>query len=408
MIEKILDYWYALEFFNPCWPVKPKQDTNLLRNEMPWLRPQNNPEIRVSYDVYLGKAKSNDLIAWLLGQLGLSSEETAIENDSSFTCLSALKLDQAGQYVAGYFALSSFVWAIGSLAQAGSIGAKLDASKLDEIQVEINNRLLNIQQDEAALPICRKELYDVLARSLEKVMMAPNLIEVSLWARRKEQYCNKTGEFPSLEPATELMQSFYLKDLVKIKAETTDNFQNYVQAMTEKDLNRIQIDTDVAQMQNCLHAEAFPLGAWPSQHSPSLMQQIGINLAISGEQAIFSVNGPPGTGKTTLLKEIVASNIVQRAIVMDGYDTPDCAFQKAEYQNPPDQNNQCFFKLDKKLSAYGILVASNNNAAVENISVELPEAIKEDRTERFSKIGTEHGVNTYFADFATKLLGKPA
>lgn len=408
MIQKILDYWYALEFFNPCWPVKPKQDTNLLRSELPWLKLQNNPKIRVSYDVYLGKAMSNDLIVWLLEQLGLTPEETIIENDSSITCLCALKIDQDGQYVAGSFALSSFVWAIGSLANAGSIGAKLDASELDGIQTTINKKLLNNIEDETAPPICQKELNDILALSLEKAMIAPNLIEASLWSRRKEQYANKTGEFPTLDPATELMQSFYLKDLVKIKAKTTDNVRNYVQAMTNKDLNRIQIDTDVAKMQNCLRAEAFPLGVWPSENSPSLMQQIGINLAISGEQAIFSVNGPPGTGKTTLLKEIVASNIVQRAIVMDGYDTPDCAFKKAEYQNPPDQNNQYFFKLDKKLSAYGILVASNNNAAVENISVELPEAIKADRTERFFKMGTERGVNTYFADFATKRLSKPA
>lgn len=43
------------------------------------------------------------------------------------------------------------------------------------------------------------------------------------------------------------------------------------------------------------------------------MQQIAINIAISEKdrkEKIFSVNGPPGTGKTTLLKEIIASNVV--------------------------------------------------------------------------------------------------
>lgn len=60
---------------------------------------------------------------------------------------------------------------------------------------------------------------------------------------------------------------------------------------------RVQIDTDVTQMQNWLKADTFPLGAWPSQYSPSLMQQLGINIATCGKQTIFSVNGPPGTGK---------------------------------------------------------------------------------------------------------------
>lgn len=54
-----------------------------------------------------------------------------------------------------------------------------------------------------------------------------------------------------------------------------------------------------------------------------------------------------------------------------------------------------------------MIVASNNNAAVENISVELPKAIEKDRTARFSDMGAETE-NTYFADIATKLIGKPA
>lgn len=42
------------------------------------------------------------------------------------------------------------------------------------------------------------------------------------------------------------------------------------------------------------------------------MQQIAVNLATDEDAKlpVFSVNGPPGTGKTTLLKEI----IVRRSI----------------------------------------------------------------------------------------------
>ena len=410
MTQNILNYWYALEFFNPCWPVESKHDTNLLRSELSWLKPQNssNNNIRVTYDVYLGRATSNDLIAWLLSHLGLSPEETAIEDDSSVTCLCALKINQVGQYVAGSFALSSFVWAIGNLAHAGSIEAKLNTSELEKIQTVINNRLLDIQRDVVPPPLSRKGLDNTLTLSCEKAMVDSSLIKASLWCRTKVERTKRTEKFPPLNPFTELMQSFYLKDLATIMAAPTDTVDNYVQAMIREKNNRIQIDTDVKQMQHCLRAEAFPLGVWPSQYSPSLMQQIGINLATSGEQKVFSVNGPPGTGKTTLLKEIVAFNIVQRAIVMDSYDTPGQAFQKESFQNPSDWSNQFYFKLDKRLSAYGILVASNNNAAVENISVELPKSIKKDRTGHFSKADTESGGNTYFADVATKLLDKPA
>ena len=43
---------------------------------------------------------------------------------------------------------------------------------------------------------------------------------------------------------------------------------------------------------------------------------------------LFSVNGPPGTGKTTLLRDIVAEVVVNRAIVMSAFDKPADAFTK--------------------------------------------------------------------------------
>lgn len=126
-----------------------------------------------------------------------------------------------------------------------------------------------------------------------------------------------------------------------------------------------------------------PLGKWPSKFMPSLMQQLAVNLSwrpSSDNLPIFSVNGPPGTGKTTLLKEIVAGNVVERACLLAQYEDPDDAFIRRCYQDG-DKAHRGYSQYcwgyydfaDERLKDYGMLVASCNNAAVENITKELPD-----------------------------------
>ncbi len=407
MLQKILKYWYQLEYFNPCWPINTYDDIDLTKQGLPWLNQQLDPKIRISYDIYFGKAQSNDLIVSLLKMLDLNIEGSSIEIDNSLVCLCAIKVDERGIYVPDSFALSSFVWAIFKLISAGTITEKLDISELETLQREINDRLLQDNEASEASPISKDYLRKVYDLVCHEAKVNHKLFEASLWSRQKKQRANKNDVFPPVDPATELLQSFYIRDMDKIQKSPTQRISRYVKAMIEPSTQRIQIDTDVRHMQRRLKADCFPLGVWPSPYSPSLMQQLGINIAIAGEQDIFSVNGPPGTGKTTLLKEIVVSNIIQRALVMVNYDSPEKAFTKAEMKNPPDEYSRSYYKINEKISGYGMVVASNNNAAVENISIELPKAIERDRTGRFSSAG-EGTADTYFSDIATMLLGEPA
>ena len=43
------------------------------------------------------------------------------------------------------------------------------------------------------------------------------------------------------------------------------------------------------------------------------MQQIAVNVALNDPEKIRGVNGPPGTGKTTLLKDVFAELVVRQA-----------------------------------------------------------------------------------------------
>lgn len=115
----------------------------------------------------------------------------------------------------------------------------------------------------------------------------------------------------------------------------------------------------------CLFAQSVPVGRYASPYLPTLLQQIAINQALElREGQVLAVNGPPGTGKTTLLKEIIANLVVKRAL--------EIARLKGEVFTSEGL-------LHDKVCKFKMVVVSNNNAAVENVTLELPklEGVKE-------------------------------
>ncbi len=135
--------------------------------------------------------------------------------------------------------------------------------------------------------------------------------------------------------------------------------------------------TDRAFVAGACTASSHPRARWPSGHDLSLMQQVAVDLAtdILAKGGLFSVNGPPGTGKTTLLMDLVAAVVLRRAEALCAFRHPAEAFERDKWDTPSGGVHG----LHPSLRDHLIVVASSNNGAVENVTKELPNAGKVDR-----------------------------
>ena len=113
------------------------------------------------------------------------------------------------------------------------------------------------------------------------------------------------------------------------------------------------------------------------KHQSLVLQQAAVNISVKtlGEDQIVAINGPPGTGKTTLLRDMIATVLVERAERMCGYDDPRKAFTDSGKKLKAGQGWLQIYNLAEELKNHGILIASSNNKAVENISTELPNSV---------------------------------
>ncbi|WP_405584541.1 DEAD/DEAH box helicase [Streptomyces sp. NBC_01190] len=120
-----------------------------------------------------------------------------------------------------------------------------------------------------------------------------------------------------------------------------------------------------------------PLGRWPSATGQPLVlsQQFAVNRlldSLGGARAagVFPVNGPPGTGKTTMLRDVIAALVTRRACALAQLARPQQAFGGSHTWR--GEYTRTVRELRPQLTGYEMVVASANNAAVANVTDEIP------------------------------------
>lgn len=207
----------------------------------------------------------------------------------------------------------------------------------------------------------------------------------------------------------EFLNSFIADDLQRVAGAVRRNdygaaLDAYLREEHQIDpARRVDVRTHPQVVLDRVAPDRVPLGRWPANSARplALSQQLAVNTAmeLAGGSGLFAVNGPPGTGKTTLLRELVAAIVVERARRLAALPHPTAAFGATEHRWQTGEYRRVVKEWRQGLTGFEIVVASANNGAVENVTLEIPSADAIDDEWR--------GQADYFRELATSMLGKP-
>ncbi|MGF1485739.1 MAG: AAA domain-containing protein [Prochloraceae cyanobacterium] len=391
MNQSVVKFWYILEQLTPfdftrklkdlkyCASISPKTEdrklpwlnTNILREEFKLKKyDKNGNSIQYKYRIYLGIFNLSEVFKFVKS-LPLSIAEYFSDlssNEKNLSCFFSFEINENGFLIEESFSCSALPWALNQIKKTLTNSEELNLNGWTDEYNKYKENLEEIYFFTAKK--LRESQQQITVKTLE--ILFNNFLEVECqWIPSLSNvfYYNIISiKKTSNEINTDnILNSFYLGQLENIiqAIKTNDISQPLEQYLSNKS-ERIFVE-DRNFLQEILDPKFLQQGRWPSppHYNLSLMQQCAVNLACNqlGENGgLFSVNGPPGTGKTTLLRELIAELIVKRAIEMTKYQNPMAAFQKING----------FYKLAPSLTGFEIVVASSNNGAVENISIELP------------------------------------
>ena len=291
-------------------------------------------------------------------------------------------LDEWGVLVPDTLAIASFSWGLGHLMGGGSTTTLAD---WDRQELALKDKFGNLLTPTGPGGHPRSLSWRDL-RAVSRELGMEMGVASELWVVTP---CAILVNSKS-PPEADILSSFLLPDLLRVRQEAG----NLPTAIATYLGQRPPTDVwdalrDRPRLASLLDPNLFPLSRWPGPglHPLTLLQQAAVNAITRdlAQEGIAAINGPPGTGKTTLLRDLVAHVMVSRAERLAEIDDPTNGVSGLD------------------LMDFAIVVGSTNNAAVENISLELPVRSKALDESVWQKDGLD-----YFGHTANFVLGTPA
>jgi hypothetical protein len=423
---RILTFWWMLELFSPQKvPALTRKATRpsdrqviewQLDEPLPWDRlaapePNSGTPLVWRHTVYLGVYKLEATYESLGRVFGEDPDAYDKRPDGESAC-AGLLINQDGRLIADSAVLSSALWAVGRTHDPGpqdphwKDGFDEAAAAFTEAVDNYEGERRDERGDEQPPPYDAESLTTLLkiahaAAGIDGYEgLASDRVTIesmAVSARRAEESAD-----------SDFLNSFYLDDLATVRQQVArGNVGTALAAYLTGDYSLASGDRiDVVARPDVVDAgtaiDRLPKGRWPGkpEHPLALSQQFAVNQALNDLAAnagLMGVNGPPGTGKTTMLRDILAGNVVERARRLAALATPEDAFTDTTHRwTDGDGYPRIVRQLRPELTGFEMVLASANNAAVENVTTEIPaqKAIAEPWREKAD----------YFAEIATKVL----
>lgn len=391
----ILAAWTALEALSPQSYKRP-QDLAAgersrvvpLERGVPWeASVRSRPNHKLYFEVFLGAIALDGASDELAQAFGEDVERS--RPDGKKAAIGSILVNKEGHVLEEKgIAVSSFAWAL-----RVALDRKLDKlgawPQVERHVVEKLDRMVrHHDSDGKPIPLDLDVVNQVHRWLVAQFGVPAHLVEPPSFALKVFHYYKaKTPPEPSL------LNSFYLEDLgqaVKVIEGGRGGLGLLRYMGIGQPAEKVDVLSPAAAIEPFVSPSLMPPARWPSPggHPLVLLQQAAVNIAraeLGGTAGILGINGPPGTGKTTLLRDIVVGCIVDRAIAMVAFDQPEEAFEATGQKAAMGQNAFLhFYRLDASLKGHEVIIASSNNRAVENVSKELPLKDANGRHDRMS------------------------